>query len=168
MKINDDHLYHGAALTQIAEHPSFTAINVVTYEGAKSRCGFRVNDKVGVYIKYASAPAGAAQEYVFNFEGGHLKEMADLRTKCDRVFAVLVCIRDRTICAITYEELVGLVEQRKKLKKMAENQYQILVTTQKGKQCLVYVNRPGRKGLMLGSFKVARNAFPSVLFDTKD
>ena len=27
MKIRDDHMFHGAALIQIAEHPRFTAIN---------------------------------------------------------------------------------------------------------------------------------------------
>ena len=27
MKIDDDHLYHGSALLQITEHPTFTAIN---------------------------------------------------------------------------------------------------------------------------------------------
>jgi hypothetical protein len=30
MKIADDHLYHGAALLQIAEHAQFTAINRLT------------------------------------------------------------------------------------------------------------------------------------------
>ena len=33
MKINDDEVYHGAALTQIAELPRFSAIN--TLEGAQ-------------------------------------------------------------------------------------------------------------------------------------
>jgi len=27
MNIDDNHMYHGAALIQIAEHPQFTAIN---------------------------------------------------------------------------------------------------------------------------------------------
>ena len=29
MKIRDEHLYHGAVLNQIAEHPRFTAINTI-------------------------------------------------------------------------------------------------------------------------------------------
>lgn len=29
MKMNNDHMYHGAALTQIAEHPEFTAIKTI-------------------------------------------------------------------------------------------------------------------------------------------
>lgn len=33
MKIHDDHLYHGAALTQIAEDDQFTAINALKLGG---------------------------------------------------------------------------------------------------------------------------------------
>ena len=33
MKIAQYHLYHGAALIQIAEHPSFTAINILKDRG---------------------------------------------------------------------------------------------------------------------------------------
>jgi len=35
--IDDDHMFHGAALTQIAEHPAFTAINSFEDNGDKSR-----------------------------------------------------------------------------------------------------------------------------------
>lgn len=35
MKIHDDHLYHGAALTQIAEHPLFIAINALKVGGKR-------------------------------------------------------------------------------------------------------------------------------------
>ena len=33
MKIDDDHMYHGAVLLQIAEHPRFTAINTIELSG---------------------------------------------------------------------------------------------------------------------------------------
>jgi hypothetical protein len=46
MKINDDHMYRGAALTQIAEHPRFTAINAFKF----SRSAFKANDGIGIYI----------------------------------------------------------------------------------------------------------------------
>ena len=58
MKINDDHMYHGAALTQIAEHPQFTAINAFKHANRPSRSAFRINDDIGVYLKYASKPKG--------------------------------------------------------------------------------------------------------------
>lgn len=35
MKINKDHLYQGAALTQIAEHEKFTTLNAFIYKGKK-------------------------------------------------------------------------------------------------------------------------------------
>ena len=40
MKINDDHMFHGAALTQIAEHHQFTAINGIRIGKKLSRCAF--------------------------------------------------------------------------------------------------------------------------------
>ena len=39
MRIDKDHLYYGAAVIQIAEHPSFTAIN-----DFKGSSGNRVGD----------------------------------------------------------------------------------------------------------------------------
>ncbi len=46
MKINDDHMFHGAALTQIAEHELFTSINAVRGSGKLSRSAFRVNESI--------------------------------------------------------------------------------------------------------------------------
>jgi hypothetical protein len=66
MKINDDHLFHGAALTQIAEHPQFTAINAVRFKGVLSRSAFRINDSLGVYLKYAQKPKQPAGDYIFH------------------------------------------------------------------------------------------------------
>lgn len=56
MRINKDHKYHGAALTQIAEHTAFSAINAFEDDLAKSRCAFRVNGDIGIYIKYNAKP----------------------------------------------------------------------------------------------------------------
>ena len=67
MKINDDHMYHGAALTQIAEHEQFTAINAFEHGGKTSRSAFIVNHDIGVYLKYAGKPVGRYKEYQFTF-----------------------------------------------------------------------------------------------------
>ena len=56
MKINDDHMYHGAALIQIAEDPRFTAINVFQGGEGVSRSAFRINADIGVFLKYATKP----------------------------------------------------------------------------------------------------------------
>jgi hypothetical protein len=164
MHIHDDHMYHGAALTQIAEHPAFTAINAFKSNGEKSRCAFRINDGIGVYVKYASAPKGAYNEYPFTFQQQHLEELAILSEKCGSVFAVLVCIKDKEICVLSLDELNRLIALRKGALGEPEEQYQVLVTAQANKQFRVYINRPGVKGKMLGTIKVRRKAFPDELF----
>jgi hypothetical protein len=164
MRINDDHMYHGAALTQIAEHPAFTAINAFKNNGDKSRCAFRINDSIGAFIKYASAPKGKYDEYLFTFQKAHLDELALLREKSGKVFAVLVCIKDKEICVLSEDELNRLIGLRRKAFGGQEDQYQILVTAPANKQFRVYVNRPGVKGKMLGEIKVKRRAFPDTLF----
>src|ERR1039457_6622823 len=114
MRINDDHMYHGAALTQIAEHPAFTAINAFKINGDKSRCAFRINDAIGAFIKYSSAPKGNYGEYLFTFQQAHLDELAKLREKSGKVFAVLVCIKDKEICVLSEAELNRLIAVRQK------------------------------------------------------
>ena len=164
MKINDDHMYHGAALTQIAEHPAFTAINAFKNNGDKSRCAFRINDSIGAFIKYASTPKGRYNEYLFTFQKAHLDELALLREKSGKVFAVLVCIKDKEICVLSDAELNQLIALRERVFGGPEDQYQIVVTAPANKQFRVYVNRPGVKGKMMGEIKVKRSAFPDALF----
>lgn len=164
MRINDDHMYHGAALTQIAEHPSFTAINVFKTDDGKSRSAFKINDSIGVYLKYASRPTGAAKEYVFTFTGSHLKEIADLKAKSEKVFVVLVCIAEREICVLPVSELESLIAARTKRNKAPEAQYQALVTAPANKSFRVYMNVPGKKGQALGVRTVKRSSFPGLIF----
>jgi len=114
MKINDDHLYHGAALTQVAEHASFKAINAFTPNGSRSRSAFLINNDIGLYLKYASKPKGAYDEFIFTFRQEHLAELSLLREKVGRIFIGLICISSRQICSIPYDALLSLVAMRKK------------------------------------------------------
>jgi hypothetical protein len=164
MKINDDHMYHGAALTQIAEHPTFKAINAFWQNGEKSSCAFRINDTTGIYIKYAGVPHGSAKEYVFTFTKPNLEDLATLRQHCTKVFVVLVCIEAKEICVISYGQLQQLINVRQQVRGQEEEQYQVLVIAPLKKQFRVYVNRPARRGIMLGEQLVRRNAFPDLLF----
>ena len=164
MRINDDHMYHGAALTQIAEHPTFKAINAFWQNQKRSSCAFRINDTTGIYIKYAGTPRGLVKEYIFTFTKLHLEELANLREHCTKVFVVLVCIEAKEICVISYGQLQQLINLRQRVRGQEEDQYQILVTAPSNKQFRVYVNRPARKGIMLGQQLVRRNAFPELLF----
>lgn len=157
-------MYHGAALTQIAEHPTFKAINAFWKNGKRSSCAFRINDTTGVYIKYASAPRGSSAEYIFTFTKINLGEMATLREHCVKVFAVLVCIESKEVCVISYGQLQQLIKLRQTARGLDEDQYQIIVTAPQNKQFRVYVNLPARKGYLLGQQLVRRNAFPELLF----
>ena len=167
MHINDDHLYHGAALTQIAEYPTFKAINAFSPSGEKSRSAFIVNHDTGIYLKYASSPTKRWKEYVFTFTTPHLDELAALKSHHSRVFIVLVCRRAQEICVITLEEFEKQKALREKAKGTAEPHYQILVTVPKGAAFRVYMNKPGTKKTLLKEQKVARNRFPKAIFGSE-
>jgi len=166
MKINDDHLYHGAALIQIAEHDQFTAINAFTYRGGKSRSAFRINDEIGVYLKYSSKPTPRFKEYPFAFRSENLEELKALRKKTSSVFIALVCVKDRHICCLPYNDLLELIARRQRGKGSPEDQYTILATLPARKEFRVYVNAPGVKKTMLGKvIMIARKNFPDKLFE---
>jgi hypothetical protein len=165
MKINDDHLYHGAALTQIAEHPQFTAINSFKLQNGASRSAFKINDEIGVFLKYATVTKAPFKEYVFTFRQEHLDEIAEIATKTQKVFLALVCVKGREICCLPYKRLLELIQRRKKDRGYPEDQYTILVTMPEGKSFRVYVNAPDRKKVILGKeIVISRNNFPNKIF----
>lgn len=165
MKIDDDHQFHGAALMQIAEDPHFTAINAVTVSSQKVRNAFRVNDDIGVYLKYATSPVSTYKEYRFTFTIEHLNIIEKLAAITGNVFIALVCIKGREICALPYERLLDLIERRRKVKGGNEDQYIIPVTLPDRKGFRVYINSPGEKGKTLGkTIVVPRSDFPRCLF----
>ena len=165
MKIDDDHMYHGAALIQIAEDPQFTAINSFKLSTGVSRSAYRINDDIGVYLKYASKPTPAFREYGFTFQKQQLTELQELADATAHVFVALVCVQARQICCLRYADLVGMIAARKKAKGVPERQYVILATVEAGKRFRVYVNKPGAKGTMLEkALVIKRNDFPSAVF----
>jgi hypothetical protein len=165
MKIHDDHLYHGAALIQIAEHPQFTAINAMKLKKNIVHTAYKINDDIGIYLKYARRPTKAFKEYPFTFNKEHLNDLSAIATSTNKLYIILVCVKGQEICCISYRELSTLIERRKKAKKDDEDQYTILVTIPTGKSMRVYVNVPGEKKKILGrQLVVSRNAFPSKLF----
>ena len=107
MKINDDHMFHGAALTQIAEHPEFTAINAFKMGKRVSRSAFRINDDIGVYVKYASKPKAPFDEYVFTFNSEHLEELDAIAKVVSDAYLALVCVEGRHIETLATKETLG-------------------------------------------------------------
>lgn len=163
MKIRDEHLYHGAALTQIAEHEQFTAINGIRIKGVLHRSAFRVNDSIGVYLKYATKPTKSHDEYIFTFTQGHLDDLHDLTTLFPKLFLGLVCVKDQEICVLSYPELCEMIEERK-ARAGDEDSVTILVTAEEGKSLRAYMNAPGKKNKSLTHRVIARKAFPNVIF----
>lgn len=114
MRIDDNHKFHGAALIQIAEDPHFTAINAVRFDGQPAHDVFRINDDIGVYLKYSQKPIGKYKEYLFNFKQEHLEMLKKLATTTERVFVALVCVNGREICCLPYQRLLELIGRRRK------------------------------------------------------
>ncbi len=165
MRIDDDHQFHGAALVQTAEDPHFTAINAIKIDGETPQNTFRINDDIGLHLKYATTPVTKYKEYHFTFTREHLTLLEKLRAATGRVFIGLVCIKGREICCLPYEKLLDLIERRRRAKGSDEEQYVIPVTLPGGKSFRAYINRPGTKGKTLGAIVISRNDFPKKLFE---
>ena len=166
MKIQDEHLYHGAALIQIAEDARFTAINALTFGKAAVPSAYKINDSIGVYFKYALKPTDAYGEYVFSFKGTQIQTIRRIATLCAGAYIALVCVKDREVCVISADELSEMIEARQKAAKKVEDQYVVLVTAEARKSLRVYMNQPGKRRTILGRERVvSRNDFPAILFD---
>lgn len=164
MKINDDHMFHGAALTQIAEHELFTSINAVRVSKKLSRSSFRINESIGIFVKYAGNPNG--EDYNFTFTKENKKELKYLETICEKVYITLVCVKDRQICCLSSPDLYAWLAKRASALGTEEDASTILVSLPEGKAFRVNMNQPGRRKVYLGNPQiVARNQFPNALFE---
>jgi hypothetical protein len=163
MKIHDDHLYHGAALIQIAEDERFTAINSMKVGKTIIRVAYRINDDIGVYLKYATKPTG--KNYVFTFNEEHLSQIDRIQNNNAKCMIAMVCVAAREICVISHAQLADLLKRREKALGHAEETLSVLVTIETGKSFRVWVNEPGRKGVPIGKqLVVSRNEFPEGVF----
>jgi hypothetical protein len=166
MHIDDDHMYHGAALIQIAEDRRFTAINSFKLGREVSRSAYRINDDIGVYMKYATKPTPAHREYGFTFQTSHLVELASIARLTKSVFVAMVCVKARQVCCVAYSDLLSMIDERRAAKGANEDLYVVLITLPPGKSFRVYMNAPGVRNTQLGEpLIVSRNAFPSVMFE---
>ena len=167
MKIDLKDMYHGAALTQIAEYKTFKAINSFEpAKGEKSRAAFSVNHDTGIYLKYGTNPTKAFKEYSFVFTKANFDELAALKAKYgQRVFVVLVCVKAKEICILTLKELEKKRAERESENGSVEPQYQLLVAVPKNKSFRVYMNAPGVKKTSLQQTVVSRSDFPRVILE---
>lgn len=165
MKIENEHLYHGAALIQIAEDEHFTAINSLKVGDDVSKSAYRINDDIGVYLKYAGKPNNSHKEYVFNFSTENRAEMTSIAGTVREFYVALVCVEGKEICCLKYADVAQMLRRRRIAKGSDEEQVTVLVTMPKGKKFRVYVNSPGKKNALLGKATlVSRSDFPAVIF----
>ncbi|MDX9964912.1 hypothetical protein [Desulfobacter postgatei] len=108
MKIHDDHLYHGAALIQVAEDKEFTAINSLKIGNKIHRTAYKINDKIALYLKYASNKTEPHNEYIFTFQKQHLKDLRSIFKIYPNTYISLVCVHDREICCLSLYETLPL------------------------------------------------------------
>ena len=169
MIIRNRHLNHGAALTQIAEHELFTAINKLDRPdgGTLPRGTFRINDDIAIYVKHASEPI-SHDDYVFTFTQSQKEGLQYLNnTYTGKVFIVLVCVEDREICCISYNELNAWFEKRRAaLSEGDEADSTVLVQLPSGQGFRVNMNMPDTRGQYLDEPQIVpRNRFPAVIFE---
>ena len=172
MKIEKHHLYYGAAVIQIAEHGSFTAINTFERNRTPVRCAYWVNTNIGAYIKYRTeadrvADWGGkdANEYLFVFTNENLDHIRAMRRRGEASYVCFVCVEDKEICCISTGELMDLIERRREAMGRRERQYTVVVALPKRSKCRVYVTPPRTRNQVLGDpLLAARNDFPGCLF----
>lgn len=102
MKIQEQDLYHGPALMQIAEHPSFTGLNK-----ADAKYGhYIVNADRRLFVKYSSADASP---WPFTFQPNEMKAIQGDIAAGARTFVCLIC-GESTICCLNQSELVEVIK----------------------------------------------------------
>lgn len=166
MKIADDHLYHGAALTQIAEDLRFTAINPLPLHGKVLRSGFLINTNIALYLKYATTKTKSFGECVFTFSASQFAEIQQIASSYPKTHIVMVCVPHGAICSIPFASLQNLWHTRQSAQGANSlTSLTVLVTAPRNKSFRVYVNQPGVKKTMLGNpIIVSRSAYPSCIF----
>ena len=103
MKIQAKDLYHGAALTQIVEDPSFTALNKVDDKYGH----YLINANIRLLVKYSTAQDSP---WRFTFHADELKSIdEDIEADGIEFFACLVCGKE-TICVLAAEQIKVVID----------------------------------------------------------
>jgi len=144
VKIQEQDFYHGAALTQIAEHPSFKALN----KGSDRYGHYLVNADCHVFMKYSRANG----PWSFTFTAEQLEPLVNVQTAKADLFVCLVC-GEETICILGEEQLEAIIDMAS-----ADSQW-IRVEVPPGGRCRV----SGSQGKLRKT--VPHNAFPACLFE---
>jgi hypothetical protein len=173
MYIDDDHYYYGAAIIQIAEDESFTAINDYQENDEAVECAYRVNGDIGLHLGYRTKVVQTykedkkpVNEYHFAYDDNSLRLLDRMSKRYKKLFLGLVCVPDRQICCLAFAELEELITARRQAKGNVESRYTIHVALPKGREFRVFVNPPREKNKFLEPrIKIAQKAFPTRIFE---
>lgn len=145
MKIQEQDIYHGVALSQIVRHESFKALN----SGSEKHGHYQINKGVHVLIKYRTNDGDA---WNFTFKPNEISAIKKIAKKGDAVFLCLVC-GSSTVCALSYDEI------------------QVLLIPNTDEQQSINVESPFNASLRVRGTKgalphtIPHNAFPKRLFE---
>lgn len=166
MKIRMEHQYLGAALLQVAEHDSFTAINPLKIGNNKINNAFLINTDTCLFLKYGQEPKQNTDEYQFTFTADHLAAIRHASEVKPKIFIGLVCVEDQEICCLDLDQFNSMIDARTASYGEAEDSYQVLVTVPENKSLRAYTNAAGRRGVIAGrEYIISRKRFPECLFD---
>jgi len=146
MKTQEQHIYHGAALTQIVHHETFKALN----RGSPEYGHYQVNADRHLFVKYRT---NNGPKWTFTYSLDDIRCIRDATISSLKVFIVLTCGQE-TICALSEDQFKQILN--------IDNptaQQQITVTVPKGGGC--HVN--GSNGKLKGV--VTHNSYPGKVFE---
>ncbi len=133
--------------------------------GTKSRIAFHVNRDIAVYPKYGTEPHGVHVEYLLTFKQENVDEIQRIAAQYPKAFVMLVCIKGREICCITFKEFNSIYKRWLKRVGDPTKQFPLLVTMPSKGKCRVYANAPGTRNKLLDKALLrSRSDFPKMLF----
>ncbi|MBL0558147.1 hypothetical protein [Aeromonas caviae] len=145
MKIQEQDQYHGPALMQIVEHPSFKALN----KGSSRYGHYLVNADCHVFVRYSKAEGDS---WSFTFTPEQLEPINNIVQSAADVYVCLAC-GEYSICLISQEQLESIIDLE-----ATESQW-VKASAPEGKSFRV----SGSLGKLKGT--IPHNAFPKKLFD---
>jgi hypothetical protein len=166
MKIRTEHQNLGAALMQIAEHDSFTAINPLRIRASKINNAFLINSDTCLFLKYGQEPKSTTGEYQFTFTRDQIAPITEASGIYAKVFIGLVLVEDQEICGLTYDQLRQMIDARAETAGGEEDNYTILVTANADRRLRAYTGAANRRRVKaLNPLVISRSRFPVFLFE---
>lgn len=146
MQIQPKDYYHGSALTQIVEDPSFTALNKVDEKYGH----YLINSNIRLLVKHSTSEDSP---WSYTFQPDDLRVIASDLHMGAKTFVCLICGL-KTICVLNSEQIMAVIDLRS-----SGTQWVRVELRAAGGSLWVQ----GQKGECRRS--IPHIAFPSVLFE---